>query len=86
MNAKIIVDSEEDKRDSGISRLFRFLANKKQYPVPIRAAACVSGLPDKTISGILGNTRQFLDYRVYGNYIYLKEDLTPVPIAMREFK
>ncbi len=77
MNAKIIYQDNINQAASGISRLFEFLANKKQFPVPVKAAACISGVPEKTIAGILGTTRSFTDYQVYGNYIYLKEELTP---------
>lgn len=60
-------------KESGIARLFNFLAAKKQFPVPVTAAACVSGVPERTIIGILGTTRNFMDYQVRDDKIYLKE-------------
>ena len=64
--------------ESGITRLYTFLACKKVYPVTLRAASVVSGIPEKQISGMLlflGNGTKFIDYRVMGDLIFRTEDL-----------
>jgi len=59
---------------SGISRLFDFLGSKDSFPIPVRAAACVSGMKDWEVIGIIKQSSEWTGYQVKDNAIFLKEE------------
>lgn len=61
--------------ESGISRLYTYLANVKNYPTPVRAASCISGVPEEMIPEILKEAGQLIGYEVKGDRIYLTETI-----------
>jgi hypothetical protein len=54
----------------GLTRLFEYLANIKNYPTPLRAASCVSGIAEESIKNLLS---QGNPYVVIGDKIHVQE-------------
>ena len=61
--------------ESGIARLYSYLANVKNFPVMVRAASCISGVPEDMIPEILKEAGQLIGYEVKDDRIYLTETI-----------
>ncbi|MFT9496343.1 hypothetical protein [Anaerosolibacter sp.] len=57
----------------GLSRLYAYLSNVHSYPIPLKAAATISGMREYDVAFVINRTRELTGLRVEDGKIHYTE-------------